>query len=124
MKKSLLFIFLLMGLLLFNIATYAEDEATFQAGDYSYTIKGLKLKVYGFDEANKRTETNTMDDGSVMTKTTSTDVEEYARKEPDRVIDLPLSDYLGTPEFLNQKVSDTDMLAIDLNLNVTEEALR
>ena len=124
MKKSLLFIFLLMGLLLFNIATYAEDEATFQAGDYSYTIKGLKLKVYGFDEANKRTETNTMDDGSVMTKTTSTDVEEYARKEPDRVIDLPLSDYLGTPEFLNQKVSDTDMLAIDLNLNVTEEGLR
>lgn len=124
MKKSLLFIFLLMGLLLFNIATYAEDEATFQAGDYSYTIKGLKLKVYEFDKANEVTETKTYDDGSKLTKTTSSDLEEYLRGEPDRVIDLPLSDYLGTPEFLDQKVADEDMLAIDLNINITEEGLR
>ena len=124
MKKTILFIILAIGLLFINIATYADDEATFEAGDYSYAIKGLKLKVYGFDEANKRTETETMEDGSVMTKTTSSDVEEYIRKEPDRVIELPLSDYLGTPEFLDQKVSETDVLAIDLNLNITEEGLR
>lgn len=121
MKKKLFVILLLMGLLvvpLKSVKATAVDLSwpeTYTHGDYTYTIEGVVINVYGIETDSTTTEENDEETVEVFRK--------YISGSPDRVITLSPIKYAITPTYSEGKFTDKDATFIDLNLNITKADL-
>ena len=130
MKKKLLILFMIiLTVFIFNSKNvYADDpEAawpkSFTGEDFDYTIEGVVLKIYKIDNSKTTTTTTTDDDGNTSTVTTNEDSLAYIKGNPTSTISLNANDFTIEPELSKEKLQDTNVAFIDLNLNLTKEQL-
>lgn len=132
MKKRLLIIVLLLGLLIVPFKeVFAEGEEdtpvtaggasatsawpkSFNHGDYDFSIEGIILNVY-----EQHLSANSQ--GKMVAS--SEDLEKYLANNPDRVITLDPTKFTINPTYKEDKFFDNDATFINLGLNLTKEDL-
>lgn len=120
MKKKLLIIVLLLGLLIIPFrAVSAEGEEnawpkSFTNGDYSYTIEGIVINVFEMENTTSEEENDEATKEVFM---------KYVSGTPDRVINLDPTKYTLDPTYKEGKFTDKDATYIDLGLDIKKEDL-
>ena len=112
MKKIFTFLIIILCFSVINV--YAEPTTwpnTFTHEDYEYKIEGISLRVYKLEKNS---------DGELTEESNNN----YINDIPTKEIALPASSYTINPEYKTTKITGTDTILIDLNLNITGEQLK
>ena len=97
-------------------------ELDFTTDKFNYTVEGVTLKIYKMDSSKTTTVTETTEYGT-STVSKNEDSIAYANAIPTKTISLNKENYSINPELKNDKLGNTNVSFINLNLNITQEKL-